>query len=418
MKRNFILLLLCFVASIGRSEEYYYEVPATRPTTSTNTSKGVEVAFGDYKWTIKSNIDYLGYNYANTGSGDTASKLYYLLFCTASNPANWVTLETDEIVGDIVSVEVRTWTSKVEGSVLPSLSVTVGDTSYGSQTIQYTSSGGGKIYTFTKPENENCSGKIVIKYAQECKAALYFSSVKITYNNKNAITLDESTDNTTIISENNGKTLDVNLVRTFTADGGWYTLCLPFAVSNDQLATVFGDGVRVESLTAARKETDGTTTLVFAAVSDGVEAGKSYLVKPTKTADKPVFSGITLSSAAPQPTEVDGYTFTGTYSLTHLVPTNANYRLLGGNDGLGLYRIAADDATSLKGTRGYFVFPTDGQETAEAKVAVSVPTDIHPVMRVEKVKDGIYTLQGVKIEHADRLPAGVYINNGKKILVK
>lgn len=107
MKRNFILLLLCFVASIGRSEEYYYEVPATRPTTSTNTSKGVEVDFGDYKWTITSNIDYLGYNSANIGSGETASKLYYLTFCTASNPASWVTLSTDGIKGDVESVEIR-----------------------------------------------------------------------------------------------------------------------------------------------------------------------------------------------------------------------------------------------------------------------------------------------------------------------
>ena len=185
MKRNFILLLLCFVASIGRSKEYYYyEVPATRPTTSTNTSKGVEVAFGDYKWTITSNIDYLVHNSANIGSGETASKLYYLTFCTATNPASWVTLSTDGIKGDVESVEIRAWSSKVTDTVYPSLSVTVGDTSYGSQTIQYTSSGGGKIYTFTKPENENCSGKIVIKYAQECKAALYFSSVKITYNKK------------------------------------------------------------------------------------------------------------------------------------------------------------------------------------------------------------------------------------------
>lgn len=417
MKRNFILLLLCFVASIGHSEEFYYEVPATRPTTSTNTSKGVEVAFGDYKWTITSNIDYLGYNLANIGSGETASKLYYLTFCTASNPASWVTLSTDGIKGDVESVEIRAWSSKVTDTVYPSLSVTVGDTSYGSQTIEYTSSGGGKFYKFTKPNNANGSGKIVIKYAQECKAALYFASLKITYNHT-SVTLSQDSDNTTIISDNNGKTVDVHLDRKFTADGGWYTLCLPFAVSNDQLATVFGDGVRVESLTAARKETDGTTTLVFSAVSNGVEAGKAYLVKPTETAENPVFSGVTLSSATPQPTEVGGYTFVGTYGLTHLDPTNANYRLLGGNDGLGLYRIAADDATNLKGTRGYFVFPSDSQQAAEAKVAVSVPTDIHSVIGVEKVKDGIYTLQGVKIEHADHLPAGVYINNGKKILVK
>ncbi len=406
MKRNFILLLLCFVASIGRSEEYYYEVPATRPTTSTNTSKGVEVDFGEYKWTITSNIDYLGHSLAHIGSGETASKLYYLKFCKVSTPASWVTLSTDGIKGDVESVEIRAWSSEVKNAVYPSLSVTVGDTSYGSQTIEYTSSGEGKFYKFTKPNNANGSGKIVIKYAQECKAALYFASLKITYNHT-SVTLSQDSVN-----------VDVNLDRKFTADGGWYTLCLPFAVSNDQLATVFGDGVRVESLTAARKETDGTTTLVFSAVSNGVEAGKAYLVKPTTTAENPVFSGVTLSSATPQPTEVDGYKFVGTYGLTHLDPANKDYRLLGGNDGLGLYRIAANDATNLKGTRGYFVFPSDGQQAAEAKVAVSVPTDIHSVIGVEKVKEGIYTLQGVKIEHADHLPAGVYINNGKKILVK
>lgn len=299
------------------------------------------------------------------------------------------------------------------------MSVKVGEISFGSQSIE---KGNTNSKETTISSSSPASGKITISITQSTDKSkvvgVYIGSIRVVCNNHTSVTLNQDSVNTTIISDHNQKTVDVNLDRKFTADGGWYTLCLPFAVSNDQLATVFGDGVRVESLTAARKETDGTTTLVFTTVSGGVEAGKAYLVKPTETAENPVFSGVTLSSATPQPTEVGGYTFVGTYGLTHLDPTNANYRLLGGNDGLGLYRIAANDATSLKGTRGYFVFPADGLEAAEAKVAVSVPTDIHSVIGVEKVKDGIYTLQGVKIEHADHLPAGVYINNGKKILVK
>ena len=38
MKRNFILLLLCFVASIGRSEEYYYQFTSNPFGTVNNTN--------------------------------------------------------------------------------------------------------------------------------------------------------------------------------------------------------------------------------------------------------------------------------------------------------------------------------------------------------------------------------------------
>lgn len=405
MKRNFILLLLCFVASIGRSEEYYYEFTSNPfgKVNNTNYTKEKKTAtLSDVTWTLYSS--YIQNN---------------LQVSTANHADDEVTLESEDCFNNVSSVAVKIWSTATDNKEKAVLSVKVGEITFGSQSIEQGNSNS-KETTFSS--SSPASGKITISITQSTDkkkvVGVYIGSIRVVYNNNTSVTLNQDSDNTTIISDNNDKTVDVNLVRTFTADGGWYTLCLPFAVLNDQLATVFGDGVRVESLTAARKETDGTTTLVFAAVSNGVEAGKAYLVKPTETAENPVFSGVTLSSAAPQSTEVDGYTFVGTYSLTHLDPTNKDYRLLGGNDGLGLYRIAANDATNLKGTRGYFVFPDDGQQAAEAKVAVSVPTDIHSVIGVEKIKDGIYTLQGVKIEHADRLPAGVYINNGKKILVK
>ena len=407
MKRNFILLLLCFVASIGRSEEYYYQFTSNPfGTVNTNYTKVQKTAkLSDVTWTL----------YSSYIQGTTN----YLQVSTADHADDEVTLVSESSFNNVSSVAVKIWSTDTNNREKAVLSVKVGEIFFDPQSIE---KGNANSQETTISSSSPASGKITISITQSTDKSkvvgVYIGSIRVVCNNHTSVTLNQDSDNTTIISDNNGKTVDVNLDRKFTADGGWYTLCLPFAVSNDQLATVFGDGVRVESLTAARKETDGTTTLVFTTVSGGVEAGKAYLVKPTETAENPVFSGVTLSSAAPQSTEVDGYTFVGTYSLTHLDPTNKDYRLLGGNDGLGLYRIAADDATNLKGTRGYFVFPDDGQEAAEAKVAVSVPTDIHPIIGVEKVKEGIYTLQGVKIEHVDHLPAGVYINNGKKILVK
>lgn len=407
MKRNFILLLLCFVASIGRSEEYYYQFTSNPFGTvnNPNYTKVQKIAkLSDVTWTL-----YSSYIYGTNN----------LQVSTATHADDEVTLVSESSFNNVSSVAVKIWSTNTNNREKAVLSVKVGEFFFRSQSIE---KGNANSQETTISSSSPASGKITISITQSTNKSkvvgVYIGSIRVVCNNHTSVTLNQDSDNTTIISDNNGKTVDVHLDRKFTADGGWYTLCLPFAVSNGQLATVFGDGVRVESLTAARKETDGTTTLVFTAVSGGVEAGKAYLVKPTETAENPVFSGVTLSSATPQPTEVGGYTFVGTYGLTHLDPTNANYRLLGGNVGLGLYRIAADDATNLKGTRGYFVFPADGLEAAEAKVAVSVPTDIHSIIGVEKVKEGIYTLQGVKIEHADHLPAGVYINNGKKILVK
>lgn len=48
------------------------------------------------------------------------------------------------------------------------------------------------------------------------------------------------------------------------------------------------------------------------------------------------------------------------------------------------------------------------------------PTDIQSVIAGNKANQSetIYNLQGVRMKSTDRLPAGLYIINGKKVLVK
>ena len=74
MKRNFILLLLCFVASIGRSEKYYYEFTSNPfGTVNTNYTKVQKTAkLSDVTWTLYSSYIQGTTNYLQVSTADHA----------------------------------------------------------------------------------------------------------------------------------------------------------------------------------------------------------------------------------------------------------------------------------------------------------------------------------------------------------
>lgn len=93
---------------------------------------------------------------------------------------------------------------------------------------------------------------------------------------------------------------DVVMRRSFEADGSYYTLALPFAMSKEQIATVFGacqiselESSILKSETAEHKE----LRLNFKNVQT-IEANKPYLFLPQADVTNPVFEAVTLSKTA------------------------------------------------------------------------------------------------------------------------
>lgn len=223
-----------------------------------------------------------------------------------------------------------------------------------------------------------------------------------------AVELTEQSNDDAIL-DNADEYVNVTVSRTLIADGGWYTLCLPFDV-DDIAATPLKDAEmrQYKSMSGSTMNFEATTAL---------KAMHAYLVKPTVDITNPVFEDVKMVIEGDNVKDgSDGYEFVGTYSATKLKTDGTNLFLGAENK---FYVPTADDCT-LKALRGYFVVP---EGTNASKMAVNVDGETTLVTRIDGAAmpaDGkVYTLSGQLVgTNALALPKGVYIVNGKKYISK
>ena len=222
----------------------------------------------------------------------------------------------------------------------------------------------------------------------------------IYYNNVRPIVyvIDENKDFTS--PSNDIQNVTVRLVRTLSASN-WNTFAIPFNIPD------FNGSIR-------KYEHAEGTTMVF--VEDYIEAGKPYLVKPEESIVNPVFTNVTLSATPPQNVEEGGYSFNAIYSPTNIYSADRTNRFLK-SDGY-LYYPTDEDAGRLKGMRAYFVVP-DGNATVKVNPD-GTATAIDDLIIMNDLRDNkVYDVSGRMVSNDLRsLPRGIYIVNGKKIVVR
>lgn len=229
-----------------------------------------------------------------------------------------------------------------------------------------------------------------------------------------------------------GKIVDkITINRRFTDDGGWYTLCLPFALTAKDISETF-NGALFNEFENVSVNDQGVAQLKFKKVTE-TQAGVPYMVLPREVVNTPVFTDKTIEETTPQTItrtckasdgEQLSYQFVGVYDPT-VVSGENNVRFVGGNQGTELLMPVGEG--TMKGLRAYFVFPnnTNGNITlAKLNVEDNNTTGINTVLRPEaNVTDAnssaIYTLSGQKVQkNNNSLIPGMYIQNGKKFIVK
>lgn len=213
-------------------------------------------------------------------------------------------------------------------------------------------------------------------------------------------------DKASFVAEESIYAEEIQLDRKLSA--GWNTLCLPFDCNVSEL----GEGVVAQQFVAY----DPNTGLDFAIV-DQLEANKPYMVYcPTEIpAMTLTFTGREIYAAAPQPVSFNGMTFIGNYE-----PGFSMY----GKYGVAQNKLIKGGANAtVNGTRAYFEY-AEPETQAVFRINYqqeSGTTGIENIQVAPQKKQGVYTLQGVCVRKDDSLkglPAGVYIQNGKKVLVK
>lgn len=226
-----------------------------------------------------------------------------------------------------------------------------------------------------------------------------------------------------------GKTVDkITLKRGFAADGGWYTLCLPFALTADDIKTTFKEALfnEFESVSINEK---GVAQLKFKKVTE-TQAGVPYMVLPRNNVENPVFTNKTITET-PQTiiqtyTASDGktldYQFVGVYDPTLVSDVN-NVRFVGGDKGTELLMPVGEG--TMKGLRAYFVFPNSSEGIiTQAKLNIDDDSttgiiSINAINANHSNETNIYTLSGQQVsKNQNALKPGIYLKNGKKIMVR
>ena len=293
----------------------------------------------------------------------------------------------------------------------------------------------GAIITFTLQADEDVASGTL-------QGQLYDSSFTTTTAEKNVydcsfninivdyITLDENstTPPTTAYRKN------VVVKRTINA-GSWSTICLPFAMTEEQCKEAFGQGVKIADFMGTESEYDDDDNVVgikanFQSVTS-MEDNHPYIIKVEENLTEFTINGVDIDPDEGACKEFDnGKTgarrivysgFYGTYVANTLLDEFTLF--LSGNK---FYYSAGK--TKMKAFRAFFDFLdilTDVKDNAGAKIAFLVdktPASIEGLATNGTISNGaVYTVGGQLIgRNVDerQLKKGVYIRNGKKFVVK
>lgn len=175
-----------------------------------------------------------------------------------------------------------------------------------------------------------------------------------------SLTFGESGGNTDIASYyQDAYVHNVTIDRTFRADGGCYTLCLPFGLTESDIRTAF-PGMQFKQLQNVEVD-DDNVVYHFLTVKSTV-AGEPYLVQflngVTKDVVKPIVKNKFILAAEPATLtaklSLGNFLFVGTYDPV-LLPADGHYRFVGAD---GKQLVTPNAEGNLKGLRAYFFMPS------------------------------------------------------------
>lgn len=249
------------------------------------------------------------------------------------------------------------------------------------------------------------------------------------------ISLANAVDNSTTISNADRYLANVTLAgRTLYKDGDWNTLTLPFDVALDGSPL---KGATARTLTEA--SISGTTlNLTFGDAVTTLQAGTPYIIKweSGNNLVNPVFHGVTIDKTERNyDNDVSGdkrVRFLGTYKSTTFGSEDKSILLVGGSNTLYWPQSGA----SIGAQRAYFKLGEDGaygaritsfnigfgddDNTTTGIIEAEANSSLYPLPST--VADGWYDLQGRKIDNDKlsngKMPRGVYIRGGRKVVVK
>lgn len=228
--------------------------------------------------------------------------------------------------------------------------------------------------------------------------------------------------------------VNVSVKRTINA-GNWSTICLPFAMTEEQCKEAFGADVKIADFKGTESEFDGEDNVIgikvkFQSVTS-MEENHPYIIKVKEKITEFTADGVTIEPDERACIEFDNgetgssrIVYSGFYG-TYVANTVLDKFTLFLSDNKFYYSAGK---TKIKAFRGYFAFHdilADVEGNSGAKIAFMVddiPTHIENYVADRVYLEGaVYTIGGQLIGknvNKNQLKKGVYIRDGKKFVVK
>ena len=297
------------------------------------------------------------------------------------------------------------------------------------QTGYVLASGGYAKYTF-----EVKAGKTYYFIGESTKIGLRGFQFVPTENVSARTTVEINADATTsqdYITGNTGKTVNVTLNRTF-KENTWTTLVLPFSVSETALQQALGtseknvDVIHFDNITGDNNNVISMKRHWYKMIV----AGTPIMIYPRTPLTSVTFNGVQIED-----TEIDNitgscddYTMMATYSyLADGLQTNDYYMNTSGN----FRRFTGTTTAAVKATRAWLRPKNASNAKALTTLIEDVDDGNNQTTGISVIEDEVngnknyidgyvYNLQGQLVSKGSmkNLPQGIYVVNGKKVVIK
>jgi len=238
-------------------------------------------------------------------------------------------------------------------------------------------------------------------------------------------TLNLSTNYGTALEKYAGKECKVNVNRYMVS--GWNTLSLPFAVTEQELNEAFGADCRLERLVGAEETAEGITLFFQDCKASGMEPNMPYII---------YYTGKNGSRRLSKTAIIDhreaalSFTVKGSGDVVSMVGTQRhvneeNFYGILVTDNADAKFVAVDKSKNgFFATRCYVKVQSGGKKMLSTRhLAAGEATGISQVLKNGANADvfsvsGVKVASGVSADEMGNLQPGIYVVNGRKVVVK
>lgn len=206
------------------------------------------------------------------------------------------------------------------------------------------------------------------------------------------------------------KTFDITIKNRTLSSHNWNTISFPFDLTLEQLKNVFGNETKLMSVVSV----NGTTVTFGNATV--LEAGVPYMLKPEQSVTDPSFKDVTVETFDNKAVALDNVgSFISCIRPTTMATDGSELFMTTS----GLFAQPTANGNVINGTRAYLKLYDQKNAKAISFVFDDTATGISEMKGISTLRQGnVYNINGQRVNSSAKYLKGIYIIDGKKIVIQ